>query len=95
MPRSRGRSSAARAPAQASGCRRSRLVGGHTILVEQILGRPTLFNARWRERQALWDGRRAEIVRDYGVRLTELARTLEWDYVHVPPMPVDKEYRRP
>lgn len=31
-------------------------------LVEAILGHPTLYNARWREMQALWDGRRDEIV---------------------------------
>jgi len=65
------------------------------VLAEQVLGRPTLYNSRWRERQALWDGRRTEIVHDYGTTLVDLARTLEWDYVRVPTMPVDKAYRRP
>ena len=65
------------------------------VLVEQLLGRPTLYNSRWRERQALWDGRRAEIVHDYRTTLVDLARALEWDYVRVPCMPVDKEYHRP
>lgn len=65
------------------------------LLVEELLGRPTLYCARWKERQALWDGRRAEIVRDYGTTLVELARVLEWDYVRVPTMPVDKAYTRP
>jgi uroporphyrinogen decarboxylase len=65
------------------------------VLAEQVLGRATLYNARWRERQALWDGRRAEIVRDYGATLVDLAGALEWDYVRVPCMPSDREYRRP
>ena len=64
-------------------------------LVEQILGHPTLYNARWRERQALWDGRRAEVVADYGSAHVELARALEWDYVRVPAVPADRAYPRP
>jgi uroporphyrinogen decarboxylase len=64
-------------------------------LVERLLGHPTLYNSRWRERQALWDGRRAEIVADYGSTLVELAHALEWDYVRAPTMPADREYRRP
>ena len=64
-------------------------------LVERILGHPTLYNARWRERQALWDGRRAEIVADYGTAHVELVRALEWDYVRAPTVPPDKEYHRP
>lgn len=64
-------------------------------LVERILGRPTLYNARWREQQALWDGRRDEIVRDYCQAHVELPRLLEWDYVRVPVVPRRREYRRP
>ncbi len=64
-------------------------------LVEQILRRPTLYNARWRELQALWDGRRDEIVRDYGSAHVGLARELDWDYVRVPVVPPDKDYHRP
>jgi uroporphyrinogen decarboxylase len=64
-------------------------------LVEQILGQPTLYNARWRELQALWDGRRAEIASDYGTTHVALVRALEWDYVRVPVVPADKAYRRP
>ncbi len=65
------------------------------VLVEELLGRPTLYNSRWKERQALWDGRRAEIVADYGRTLVDLARTLEWDYVRVPTMAPDREYGHP
>jgi uroporphyrinogen decarboxylase len=64
-------------------------------LVDQILGHPTLYNARWRELLALWDGRRAEIVTDYGLAHVELVRALEWDYVRVPAVPADREYHRP
>lgn len=65
------------------------------VLVERLLGHPTLYNARWRERQALWDGRRAEIVADYGSAYVELVHALAWDYVRVPIMPPAREYRQP
>ena len=64
-------------------------------LVEQILGHPTLYNSRWRERCALWDGRRDEIAAEYGAAHVELVRALEWDYVRVPVVPADRQYRRP
>ncbi len=64
-------------------------------LVERILGHPTLYNSRWRELEALWDGRRDEVVADYGTAHVELARALEWDYVRVPAVPADKPYPRP
>ncbi len=64
-------------------------------LVERILGRSTLYNARWREYQALWDGRRDEIVADYGATHVELVRALQWDYVRVPAVPPDRQYHRP
>ena len=64
-------------------------------LVERILGHPTLYNSRWREKQALWDGRRAEIVADYGSAHVELVLALEWDYVRVPVVPPDVPYERP
>jgi uroporphyrinogen decarboxylase len=65
------------------------------VLAEQILGHTTLYNSRWRERQALWHGRRDEIVADYGTALVGLARALEWDYVRAPIAPRAKEYRPP
>ncbi len=64
-------------------------------LAEELLGHPTLYNSRWRELEALWDGRRDEVVADYGSAHVELARTLEWDYVRVPVVPRAKEYHRP
>ena len=64
-------------------------------LVEQILGRPTLYNAGWRELEALWDGKRDEIVADYCTVHVDLPRALEWDYVRVPVVPAVGDYRRP
>jgi hypothetical protein len=64
-------------------------------LVTEILGRPTLYNGRWRELQALWDGQRAEIVADYISAHVDLAHTLEWDYVRPPIVPREGPYRRP
>jgi len=64
-------------------------------LVEEILGRPTLYNARWRELQALWNGQRAEIVADYCSAHVDLPRALEWDYVRVPAVPPARVYHEP
>jgi uroporphyrinogen decarboxylase len=64
-------------------------------LVERILGHATLYNSRWRERQALWEGRRAQIVADYGTAHVELVRALGWDYVRVPVVPPDRAVHRP
>ena len=65
------------------------------VLAEKLLGRTTLYNSRWREKEALWDGRRDEIVADYGATLVDLTRTLEWDYVRAPIAPRAKAYTRP
>jgi uroporphyrinogen decarboxylase len=64
-------------------------------LASEILGYPTLYSTGWEEMQALWQGRRDEIVRDYGRTIVDLARALEWDYVRVPAVPAKKEYRPP
>ena len=45
--------------------------------------------------EALWQGRRAEIVNDYGLAHVELVRALEWDYVRVPAMVPDRDYSPP
>lgn len=62
---------------------------------EQILGHSTLYNAGWREQEALWEGRCAQIAADYGSTHVELVHALQWDYVRVPVVPADKKYRRP
>lgn len=64
-------------------------------LAETILGHPTLANHGWEELNALWNGRRDEIVRDYGSTLVALAKALDWDYVRVPAVYPRAEYHRP
>jgi uroporphyrinogen decarboxylase len=64
-------------------------------LASKIVGYPTLYSTGWEELQALWDGRREDVVRDYGRTLVDLARKLEWDYVRVPFIPTNKDYKRP
>jgi hypothetical protein len=65
------------------------------ILAERILGRPILCNRGWNELEALWSGRRKEIVKDYGTVHVELATKLEWDYLRVPVVPTDQPYHKP
>jgi hypothetical protein len=58
--------------------------GEHSIdynVYEDILGRPTLVQAKMRTTQALWDGRRDEIVESYKRDVLDLVRALEFDIV--------------
>ncbi len=64
-------------------------------LAAEIIGRPTLYSTGWEELQALWQGRRDEIVEDYGRTIVDLARILEWDYVRVPMVPKKRNYSAP
>ncbi len=64
-------------------------------LAEQLLGRPSLCHAGWRELEALWAGQRDQIVADYCAVHVELPRALEWDYVRVPVVPPAGPHPRP
>ena len=64
-------------------------------LVQEILGAPLLYNMGWQELQAVWNGRRDQVVRDTCRVHVELPRALEWDYVRVPVVPAAKEYSAP
>ena len=64
-------------------------------LVEQLFHKSHLYNMGWQEKEALWDGRRDAIVRDYCIYHTAIPKKLDWDYVRVPVVPVSKEYERP
>ena len=60
--------------------------GEHYIdynVLEDILGRETLVHAKMRETQALWDGRRDDVVADYKRDLLDIVRALEMDIVRV------------
>jgi uroporphyrinogen decarboxylase len=64
-------------------------------MAAEIVGYPTLYSTGWEELQALWEGRREDVVKDYGRTLVDIVKNLEWDYVRVPVVPVNKEYRKP
>src|SRR5512136_3453397 len=50
-------------------------------ITEAVLGRPTLYRAKWREFTALWEGRRDEYVESCKRDIVDLARKLEHDIV--------------
>jgi uroporphyrinogen decarboxylase len=58
-------------------------IGVDYTITEQALGRPTLYRAKWKEYQALWQGRRDEYVESCKRDLVGLARKFEWDFVPV------------
>ena len=69
--------------------------GEHSIdynVYEDILGRPTFVQAKMKETQAYWDGRRDEIVESYKRDIPDLVRALEMDIVPVGGVPA-KDYR--
>ncbi len=64
--------------------------GEHFIdynVFEDILGRETLVHAKMKETQALWDGRRDDVVESYKRDVPDLTRALEMDIVTVCPVP--------
>jgi len=54
---------------------------------EDILGRPTLVEAKMRTTRAYWDGRRDEVVASYKRDLIDLVKALEMDICFVNPVP--------
>ena len=54
---------------------------------EALLGRPTLLHAKFRETQALWEGRRDEVVADYKRDTIELHDALGMDIITVDLVP--------
>ena len=60
--------------------------GEHSIdynVYEDILGRPTLVQAKFRQTKAMWEGRRDEVVEHYKRDRLDLIRALEMDIVFV------------
>lgn len=75
--------------------------GEHFIdynVYEDFLGRETFVHAKMKETQALWDGRRDEVVESYKRDIPDMIRALEMDIVHAyavppaghPPEPMEK-----
>jgi len=56
-------------------------------IYEDILGRPTLLHAKFRETQALWEGRRDEVVADYKRDTIDLHDALGMDIITVSLVP--------
>lgn len=52
-------------------------------IIERILGRETFYRAQGKERNAIWAGKRDEVVRSQKEDLVALVRQLEWDFVPV------------
>ena len=72
--------------------------GEHSIdynVYEDILGRKTFVQAKMRETQALWDGRRDEVVESYKRDRLDLIRALEMDIVFVGAVPRKEEPPEP
>jgi uroporphyrinogen decarboxylase len=67
----------------------------HSRFVERVLGREILYSNGFKELNALWDGRRDDIVRDAIAVHCELPKALGWDYVRVNAAPKRKPYARP
>lgn len=64
--------------------------GEHSIdynVYEDILGRPTLVQAKFRQTKAYWEGRRDEVVESYKRDRLDLIRALEMDIVFVNRVP--------
>ncbi|MBI5831146.1 MAG: hypothetical protein HZB16_02415 [Armatimonadetes bacterium] len=72
--------------------------GEHSIdynVYEDILGRETFVQAKMRETQALWDGRRDEVVASYKRDRLDLVRALEMDICFVGGVPPEGYHPAP
>ena len=72
--------------------------GEHSVdynVYEDILGRETLVQAKMKETQAYWDGRRDEIVESYKRDRFDLIRALEMDIVFVNSLPPEGYHPKP
>lgn len=59
---------------------------------EQVCGYKTLCYAGWEEKEAIWSGRRDEVVADYIDAICALTLKLGWDYIRVPLAPKRQDY---
>jgi hypothetical protein len=58
-------------------------IGVDYPITEHVLGHPTFYRGKYREKSAVWAGRRAEVVASQKNDLVELAQKLEWDFIPV------------
>ena len=66
----------------------------HNSFVEQVLGREILFNNGYKALNAVWEGRRDDVIKSCIEVHTELPIALGWDYVRVSASPKRKEFQR-
>jgi hypothetical protein len=52
-------------------------------ITEYVLGRPTYYRAKYREKSAVWQGQRDVVVASQKRDLVDLAQKLEWDFLPV------------
>ncbi len=64
-------------------------------MTELVLGRPTLYRAKWKEAVAEWNGQRDEIVASYGRDIVDLVRHFDLDYLAIPLVPARKDTYAP
>ena len=72
--------------------------GEHSIdynVYEDILGRETFVQAKMKQTQAYWDGRRDEVVENYKRDRLDLVRALEMDIVFVSRVPPKGHHPKP
>jgi hypothetical protein len=67
----------------------------HHHFVEEVLGEKVLYGSGFGELEALWSGRREEVVQSAVDVFAKLALELGSDYIRVPVSPVRKTYQRP
>jgi len=71
-------------------------IGVDYEITERALGRKTFYRAKWREWQALWEGKRDEVVGSQKRDIVDLAKKFEWDFVPVHLVPSKyKKYKKP
>lgn len=59
---------------------------------EQVTGKKTLAYAGWDELEAIWSGRRDEVVADYIDTICTISEVLGWDYIRMPVAPRKMDY---
>ncbi len=65
-------------------------------ITDRALGVQTLYRAKWRTYNALWEGRREEIAESHWRDLIGLTKKFEWDFVVVPTVPARRDsYPKP
>ena len=64
-------------------------------IIEKAVGRESFYRAKWKEWQAIWEGRRDEVVESQKKDIVDLVKKFEWDFVPVHLVPSKyREYKK-